>query len=162
MNANDIGSVEIAAAFGGTMTVGTAIFLLLQIVKGFWPDLNGRAAEAAVLIVSGLAAVMLLFAVSADWTDSTTYLSLAVAMLSSTVIARGVFSQLFKVSVSGSPPSSEAEATVVDDPQAEPAAEVVNKPKRRAVKRAGGRPAAVNSTTPSSSSAPGKVTEGIP
>ncbi len=119
VNANDIGATEIAAAFGVSMSVSTAVFLLLQVVKGFYPNLSGKAAEAAVVVTSAIAVSLALMGVHADWGKTDTWLAMVVGSLSLTVTARGLYAQLFKVSVQGSPPSSEAMATKVDDPQVE-------------------------------------------
>lgn len=126
----EVDGVMIAAGIFGSVTVGTFIFYLMQIIKGFTGDrVQGVAAEAMVLIVSALAIVVALVSVGADWTDENTYVSLIIGTLGATVIARGVYAQLFKISVPGIPPPSESTATVVSDPKAETV--IVTEPPRQ-------------------------------
>lgn len=126
----ELDSVMIAAGVFGSVTIGTFIFYIMQIIKGFTGDrVQGVAAEAMVLIVSTLAIVVALVSVDANWQDSGTYVSLIIGTLGATVIARGVYAQLFKISVPGIPPSPEATATVVSDPQAETV--IVTEPPRQ-------------------------------
>lgn len=115
----NLDGVVIAAGTFGAMALGTFIFYVMQIIKGFAGErVSGKAAEAMVLLVSALSITVALVSADADWYDSGTYVALIVGTLGATVIARGVYAQLFKVSVVGSPPSSEAIAMVVADPQA--------------------------------------------
>lgn len=112
-----VDSVMIAAGVFGSVTIGTFIFYIMQIIKGFTGErVQGVAAEAMVLVVSTLAILVALVSVDADWYDSGTYVSLIIGTLGATVIARGVYAQLFKVSVPGLPPSPDAEAVVIADP----------------------------------------------
>lgn len=96
--APDVEAVQIAAGLFGAVTLGTFVFLLMQIVKGFAPALNGQAAEVVVIIVSLIAVVVALVSADADWYASDTWVSLIAGTLSTTVVARGVYSQLFKAS----------------------------------------------------------------
>ena len=117
---NDIGSVEIAAGLAGSLTVGTLIFLILQNVKAFAPNLNGRNAETVLLLISALVAAAAFITADVNWYDAQTIIAFIVATLSASVLARSTYAQLFKVSVTGSPPSSEATVPpeAVIDPQA--------------------------------------------
>ncbi len=105
---NDINAVTIAAGLGITMTLGTAVFLMMQVVKGFIPSLAGRAAEGVVIAVSAVAVAMALVSVDADWTDPDTILTLVAGTLSTTVVARGVYAQLFRPAAHDSPEKNSA------------------------------------------------------
>lgn len=96
---DDIGSVEIAAGLAGSVTIGTLCMLMLQTLKALVPTIQGRAAEIAVLIVSLVAVGLALLATDADWSATETYIGLFVGWLSTAVIARGVFAQLFRPAI---------------------------------------------------------------
>ena len=120
---NDIGSFEIAAGLAGSLTVGTLIFLIMQNVRAFAPNLSGRTAETVVLIISALAVIAAFITADVDWYSAQTIVAFVVSTLSASVLARSTYAALFKVSVEGSPPSSEATVPheAVNDPNvAEP------------------------------------------
>ena len=112
---DNLDSTTIAAGMFGSVTLGTLVMLLLQQVKAFWPTLAGRQAEAANVAVSFVAVLLVVVASRSDWRAMDTWLALIIGTLGTTVIARGVYAQLFKVSVPGVPPPAGAEAVVVDD-----------------------------------------------
>jgi hypothetical protein len=112
----DISTVSIATGIFGSVTIGTFVFLMMQIIKGFAGEVcSGARAEAIVLGVSCAAVVVALVSVHSDWETTDTWVALITGTLGTTIIARGLYSQLFKVSVAGMPPSSDAEATTVTD-----------------------------------------------
>lgn len=114
---NDITSVQIGAGIFGTVSLSMFIFMLMQIIKGFTGDkIAGPWAEGMVLGVSAIAVIVALASVNADPYKTSTYVSFVAGTIGATVIARGLYAQLFKVSVAGSPPSSDAAATEVTDP----------------------------------------------
>lgn len=104
MDTSDIGAVQIAAGLFGSVSLGTTVFLLLQIVKGLLGErVSGRAAETVVLGTSFAAVMLAMLAVDTNWRDRETYVALTVGTLATTIIARGLYSQLFKASVEGVP-----------------------------------------------------------
>ena len=117
----DIGSVQIAAGLAGSLTIGTLIFLVMQNLKAFVPNLSGRPAEATVVFVAALVTLAAFITTDADWFDPETIIAYIVATLSASVIARSTYAALFKVSVAGIPPSAGAtvQPEAVDDPNAE-------------------------------------------
>lgn len=112
---DNLDSTTIAAGMFGSVTLGTLVMLLLQQVKAFWPTLAGRQAEAANVAVSFVAVLLVVVAARSDWRALDTWLAIVIGTLGTTVIARGVYAQLFKVSVPGVPPPSDAEAIAVAD-----------------------------------------------
>ena len=115
----DMDSVTFTIAAFGSVTLGTLVFYLMNLVKGWFPSLEGRAAEMAVTGVSLVAVLLVLWSGETDWRDSQTYLALIVGTLATTMVARGVYATLYKVSAPGIPPSADAEAVAVDDPAAD-------------------------------------------
>ena len=119
----DISSVQIAAGLAGSLTVGTLIFLILQNVKAFAPNLNGRAAESVVVAVAALVALAAFITTDADWYDPETIIAYIVSTLSASVLARSTYAALYKQSVPNLPPPSDeriisVETASADDPHA--------------------------------------------
>ncbi|MDQ3541531.1 MAG: hypothetical protein M3440_12685 [Chloroflexota bacterium] len=109
MDSGDIGAVQIAAGLFGSVSLGTTVFLLMQMIKGLVGErMNGPEAEYVVIGTSLVAVLLAMLAVDTDWRERTTYVALVIGTLSATVIARGLYSQLFKVSVEGVPVSPDA------------------------------------------------------
>lgn len=106
-----IDSITIAAGVFGSVTLGTLCFLLMQQVKAFLPELAGIAAEVAVVLVSFVAVALVLISTRADPRALDTWLALVIGTLGTTVIARGVYAQLYKQSV---PPSSDERIVAVE------------------------------------------------
>ena len=100
--------------------LGTLVMLLMQIVKGFAPNLSGRDAEIGVVLVSAVVVLLVLWGMDVNWYDDKTYLVFIIELLKTTYVARATYKLLFAVSVTGSPPSSEATVQPEDvhDPQA--------------------------------------------
>jgi len=101
--------------------LGTLVMLIMQIVKGFVPNLSGRDAEASVLIVSAVVVSLVLWGMDANWRDDKTWLVFIIETLKTTVVARATYAMLFKVSVEGAPPSSAASVpqAAINDPAQE-------------------------------------------
>ena len=94
----DVDSISIAAGAFGTFTAAAFIFMVMQMVKGFAPTLNGKWAEGVVILVSLLATVLALVAADSNWSATSTWVALAVVTPALAVTARGYYAQLFKVS----------------------------------------------------------------
>jgi hypothetical protein len=112
----DVGAAQMALAAGATVGVSTFLFLMLQAIKDWFPSLEGRHALAVLYGLSVVIGVALIAQTTPDWWDYTTYLSMAVLIVSVSIVAKGVFAQLFHVKAEGIPPSSDAVATTVVDP----------------------------------------------
>jgi len=118
---DNLDSITIAAGVFGSVSLGTLVTLLMQQVKAFMPTLAGRAAEVAVMAVSGLAVAVALVAIRADPRALDTYLALFIGTLGTTVIARGVYSQLYHQSVPNLPPETGERIVAVETaPEDEP------------------------------------------
>ena len=110
MSSPDISAMQIAAGLFGSVSLGTIVFLMLQVIKGLIGErVSGRSAEAIVIGTSLAAVLLALLAVDTDWWARETYVSVVIGTLATTVIARGLYSQLFKLSVEALPPSWAAE-----------------------------------------------------
>jgi hypothetical protein len=116
---SDITPVDITTALAGTITTGALVLYILQNIKAIFPGLQGRRAEAAGGVASFVAVTIGFVLAKADWYAPETYALLFVSWMSVWVAARAGYAMLFRVSVPGVPPSSEATATGVADPQAE-------------------------------------------
>ena len=113
----DLSAAQLALGAAGTLTVSALLFLALQAIKDFVPTLGGRAALSVLYALSGAIAAALVAQTYPDWMDYTTYFAIVVMTISVSIVAKGIYSQLFHVAQAGVPASSEAVATVVDDPQ---------------------------------------------
>lgn len=119
---DNLDSITIAAGVFGSVTLGALVMLLMQQVKAFYPGLTGRASEVAVVGVSFAAVLLVLLSVRADPRALDTYLALVIGTLGTTVIARGVYSQLYHQKVAGLPPD-EGERIVAVETASEDAPE---------------------------------------
>lgn len=128
----DYGASELAIGAGSTLAVSTFLFLMLQAIKDFAPRLAGRWALGVLYGLSLIIAGALTAQTTPSWWDYTTYLSIAVITVSVSVVAKGIYTQLFHVAAPGIPPSPDAVATDVVDPQAD---EPPVKPARKRDKR---------------------------
>lgn len=118
---DNLDSITIAAGVFGSVTLGALVMLLMQQVKAFYPGLAGRASEVAVVGVSFAAVVLVLLSVRADPRALDTYLALVIGTLGTTVIARGVYSQLYHQSVPNLPPETGERIVAVETaPEDEP------------------------------------------
>lgn len=116
----DYSTYELAGAAGVTVSVGAALFLLLQAIKDFAPNLSGRAALGVVYALAFLiAAVIVSSSDDADWSTPATYLAVVIIGLSVSLVGKGIYAQLFKVAVAGLPPSPDA-VVAPEDVQHEP------------------------------------------
>lgn len=126
----DVDSVTFTVAAFGSVTLGMLVFYAMSIVKGWFPTIEGRRAEMAVVGVSLLAVVLVLWAGETNWRDDGTYLALIVGTLATTMVARGVYAQLFKSSIP--PEAGDRVVTVETVPEDEPQPEFGWNPKRGA------------------------------
>ena len=108
----DYGTADLAVGAGATVAVSTFLFLMLQALKDFFPNIAGRNALGVLYGLSLLVALALVAQASPDWLDYATYLSLLVITVSVSIVAKGIYSQLFKVSVEALPPSWNVEVPV--------------------------------------------------
>ena len=99
----DIDGTTIAALSAGTVTLGVIITYLMQMVKGWFPSLEGRRAEVAVVGVSLVAVLLAMWGADTDWRDDKTYLAVIVGTLAATKIARDHYAQQWKQSVPNLP-----------------------------------------------------------
>lgn len=126
----DVTTTQIATGLAGTVTTGTLVMLIMQNVKSLTGDwLQGPRAEAAGGLAALAAVVVAFILASADWQAYQTGAELFVSWMSTWVAARASYALLFKVSIAGSPPSSQAAATVVTDPAPDNATTTVVKGK---------------------------------
>ena len=109
-----------AIGAAGTLTVSAFLFLCLQAVKDFLPNLEGRAALCVLYALSGAIAAALLQQSGADWWVSESWLAWVVMTLSAAIIAKGIYAQLFKVSVRGVPLPPDAEVPPPTVPPSKP------------------------------------------
>lgn len=117
----DYSSSQLAIGAGSTVAVSTLVFLMLQAVKDFAPNLAGRAALTVLYILSALVAAALTAQTTPDWFEYTTYLTIVVATVSISIIAKGIYAQLFHQSVPNlPPPSDERIVSVETEPADEP------------------------------------------
>lgn len=108
---DDVGALTVAAGAFGMLSASTLIFLLTQAIRGFWPNLGGRAA-VIVVYLEALLVTLIILSQSGDawaWDDDTFWVAVLIGTLSLGIVAQGIYSSLFKVSVSGLPPSPDAE-----------------------------------------------------
>lgn len=116
----DVGSMEVIAGVFGTVSVSFLCFLQVQALRGFWPSLSGRAAVGVVYAVAALTAAIVLTQAGIGLRDRDGLVAWYIGTLSVGLIAQGIYSQLFKISVDGAPPSPEASvpAAAINDPAA--------------------------------------------
>lgn len=110
----DLSTYEIAAGSFGVVSVGTLIMCLMQIIKGFIPRLEGPWAEGTVVGVSVLVTVVIFVLApgETDWGNEETYAMMFIVACALTIVARGAYAQLFKVSVVNVPPPPDAQAVM--------------------------------------------------
>lgn len=89
----NVGELTIAAGVFGTVSVSMLVMMLVELVKAYWPGLEGRCAEIAVTLVSLAAVVIVLVSTRADWWSRDTYIALAVGTFSVNVMARGFYAK---------------------------------------------------------------------
>ena len=112
----DYSAAQLAIAGGTTLAVSTFLFLMLQGVKDWFPNLAGRAALGVLYGMSLIVAIALTAQTTPDWWDYSTYLAIGVITVSVSIVAKGIYAQLFHVKAEGIPPSADAVATTVVDP----------------------------------------------
>lgn len=106
----DVGSIAIAAGVFGTVGVSALVMLLVELVKAYWPDLQGRRAEIAVTCVSVATVLLVLLSTRADWWSRDTYIALAVGTFSVNVLARGLYARQTATSANGGDASGGVDA----------------------------------------------------
>lgn len=94
-DAIDVSTAQLTLAVVGTVGVGTLLFLVMQMLKDFFPALNGRAALGVVYALSLAVALALLYQAGADWRDPLTYLSALLVAIGVAVVGKGVYAQTY-------------------------------------------------------------------
>lgn len=92
----DYSTAEIVVAFGGTVTAGGILTMLLQAVKDFFPAIRGRWSMGAIYFVSFLSAIFLLIGSDPAYDSLLTYGGFFVIWGSLVVVARGIYHQMFQ------------------------------------------------------------------